>query len=269
MIISFAATAVLGLALLSATVRGAYAQQPPAAASAPAAADAPATPAKTNIPRSWLFSIKEAELIQRVVRERRPLKEKGVKTEEELSLGPDLRPIKKAQADQAKAKARQSRVEMVLQTKTLATLHLPAIMYFNSKKWTIWLNGTVITPNRIPPYLQDIKVSSGSVELSLRRGEGLEPIRVRLRSNETYIIGTGDVIQGPPPAVRTASDEEGEGGEKAAPGSPFALLPQPAAAKAAAPETKKATATSSTSSVLDTAAKALETLKALTGGAAK
>ena len=123
--------------------------------------------------------------------------------------------------------------------RSTATLHLPAIMYFNPKKWTIWLNGAMITPNRVPPYLEGIKVGSNSVELSLRRGKGLKPITVRLRANETYIIGTGEVIQGPPPSPPEATEGKDKGKSKspAVPQTPYVPPPAPPAATAKWPAT--------------------------------
>ena len=257
--IAFAVTAVLGLALLPGTIQVAYAQQ----------AKPKAAPAESPIPKSLLFSDKEADLIQRVVRERRAMPQKEVKDKEELELPPDLRPVKQAQAkpEGANANLPQVRVQAVMQTRSTATLHLPAIMYFNPKKWTIWLNGAMITPNRVPSYLEGIKVGSNSVELSLRRGKGLKPITVRLRANETYIIGTGEVIQGPPPSPPEAT--EGKDNSPAVPQTPYVPPPEPEPQPAATEKTAASAGSSSdVEAAVGAAEKALNTLKALTTGGA-
>ena len=104
--IAFAVTAVLGLVLLPGTIQYAYAQQ----------ANPKAAPAASPIPKSLLFSAKEAALIQRVVRERRMMPQKEVKEEKELELPPDLRPVEQAQAkpEGANANLPQVRVQAVM-----------------------------------------------------------------------------------------------------------------------------------------------------------
>lgn len=254
--ISFAVIAVLGLALLPGAIQSAYAQQ----------AKPEAAPAAAPITKSLGFSDKEADLIRQIVRERRIMPQKEVE-KEELELPPDPRPVERARAkpEEANANLPQARGQAVMPMRTMATLHLPAIMYFNPKKWTIWLNGAMITPDRVPHYLEGIEVGSNSVELSLRRGAGLEPITVRLRANETYIIGTGEVIQGPPPPPAAT---EGKDDGPAVPQTPYVPPPPPPQPAATAKTTESAESSSDVEAAVGAAEKALSTLKALTTGGA-
>lgn len=77
-------------------------------------------------------------------------------------------------------------------------LHLSAIVYFSPSSWTIWLNGERVTPDRWPKHIEALAVERDSIQVKLRIGDDRLPLSVQLWPNQTYIVSTGNVVEGAP-----------------------------------------------------------------------
>ena len=140
---------------------------------------------------SLLFSGVEATLIERALRARVTQvgirgRAAGDQLDEDLFFGLDEK------AEEQPAAAPEARP---------VVLHFSAIMYISPRIWTVWLNGQRFSPDRWPEHVEALGVERDSIELTLRVTEGAAPVTVRLRPNQTYIVATGEVVEGAPRGV--------------------------------------------------------------------
>jgi hypothetical protein len=78
-----------------------------------------------------------------------------------------------------------------------ATVHLSAILYEGPGDWQIWLNGRSFEQSGVAGATEILGVRQGSVQLRWR-GAQARPVDIILRPNQTYIVGTGEIVEGPP-----------------------------------------------------------------------
>lgn len=78
-------------------------------------------------------------------------------------------------------------------------VHLTGILYSGPDNWRIWLNGRQVTPTRRPGHVVGLSVDREAVRVRLQVSTARPPVSVRLRPNQSYIVATGEVIEGPPP----------------------------------------------------------------------
>lgn len=77
-----------------------------------------------------------------------------------------------------------------------ATLYLSTILYFSPENWTIWINGRPIGPRQDFQEFEVTAIDASSVELVVPlSAQGMRP--VRLAPNQTLVVKTGDVVEGP------------------------------------------------------------------------
>lgn len=75
-------------------------------------------------------------------------------------------------------------------------LYLSGILYLGPRAWTVWLNGERVTPDRWPEHVEGLTVERDSIEVKLGFTDGRSPVSIRLRPNQTYIVATGEVVEG-------------------------------------------------------------------------
>lgn len=75
------------------------------------------------------------------------------------------------------------------------SLYLGSILYSGPKDWTIWINGTPITPNQDFQAFQVTGITPRYVELLVPlSSQGMRP--VRLEPNQTFITESGIIVEG-------------------------------------------------------------------------
>jgi len=78
---------------------------------------------------------------------------------------------------------------------TAESLYLGSIMYYGPKDWTIWINGTPISPDQDFLAFQVTDISPRYVELLVPLSvQGMRP--VRLEPNQTFVSESGLIIEG-------------------------------------------------------------------------
>lgn len=85
----------------------------------------------------------------------------------------------------------------VLRTEAIeqANLFLSSILYFGPREWTIWVNGTPISPGQAIDSFEVVGINSTHVEMIVPlSAAGMRP--VRLEPNQTFISQTGVVLEG-------------------------------------------------------------------------
>lgn len=75
-------------------------------------------------------------------------------------------------------------------------LYLSGILYLSPRTWTVWLNGQRVTPERWPEHVKGLSVERDSIEVKLRVADDEPLVTVRLRPNQSYIVATGEVVEG-------------------------------------------------------------------------
>ncbi|MDO9459126.1 MAG: hypothetical protein Q7N95_03275 [Alphaproteobacteria bacterium] len=75
-------------------------------------------------------------------------------------------------------------------------LHLSALIYYDPQKWTLWFGKRQVRQNAAPPYLVDLRVTANYVDLGVIPRPGARPIPVRLRPNQTFLIGQLRITEG-------------------------------------------------------------------------
>ena len=68
-------------------------------------------------------------------------------------------------------------------------LHLSALIYTDAKNWTLWFDGRRVERGNVPPFLDGLHVMPDYVDLSVIATPGAAPVPVRLRPNQTFLIG--------------------------------------------------------------------------------
>lgn len=76
-------------------------------------------------------------------------------------------------------------------------LHLSAIVYQGPNDWQIWLNGRRFDPGAGAGPIEIRGVQPDLVRLRWRGGTG-RAAEITLRPNQTYIVGSGEIVEGPP-----------------------------------------------------------------------
>ena len=77
-----------------------------------------------------------------------------------------------------------------------AKLYLSTILYYGPNDWTIWVNGKPITAGQEFQAFQITDIKPSYVELTVPlSAQGMRP--VRLSPNQTYIVASGTVVEGP------------------------------------------------------------------------
>lgn len=75
-------------------------------------------------------------------------------------------------------------------------LHLSALIYYDPKKWTLWFGNRQVRQNNVPPFLVNLQVTANYVDLSVISRPGADPIPVRLRPNQTFLINQLRIDEG-------------------------------------------------------------------------
>jgi hypothetical protein len=98
-------------------------------------------------------------------------------------------------------------------------LHLSAILYEGPSDWQIWLNGRSFAQSGVAGSIEVLRVQRDSVRLRWRGAGTRQPAEITLRPNQTYIVATGEIVEGPPErAWRAPQQAKG-------PGKPGAAAP--------------------------------------------
>jgi hypothetical protein len=77
-----------------------------------------------------------------------------------------------------------------------ATIHLSAIVYHAPDDWRVWLNGQSYTPAAQPRAIEILEVTADAVRLTWRGGSEQRPRQVELQPNQSYLIASGEIIEG-------------------------------------------------------------------------
>ncbi len=75
-------------------------------------------------------------------------------------------------------------------------LHLSALIYIDPQKWTLWFGNRQVQQKTVPPYLTDLRVTANYVDLGVIPRPGANPVPVRLRPNQTFLIGKLRIAEG-------------------------------------------------------------------------
>jgi hypothetical protein len=97
-----------------------------------------------------------------------------------------------------------------------AAVHLSAVLYRGPSDWQIWLNGRSFAQSGVAGSLEILRVRPDSVRLKWRGAGTRQPAEITLRPNQTYIVGTGEIVEGPPGRAWRAP-RPGLGAKSAAP----------------------------------------------------
>jgi len=77
-----------------------------------------------------------------------------------------------------------------------ASLYLSTIVYYGPKDWTIWVNGLPISPGQDFQSFRITDIGPRFVELLVPlSAQGMRP--VRLEPNQSFIVKSGAVVEGP------------------------------------------------------------------------
>lgn len=79
---------------------------------------------------------------------------------------------------------------------SIERVQLSALIYVSPTEWTLWLAGSRVSPGILPPYLSDLRVTPGYVDVSIIQRPGASPIPIRLRPNQTFLVSGQRVIEG-------------------------------------------------------------------------
>lgn len=77
-------------------------------------------------------------------------------------------------------------------------IKLAGVVYQSPKKWTIWINGARVTPERLLPEIQGIRVEEKSVRLLWKDERNNQVISITLRPHQTYDVDNGILLPGSP-----------------------------------------------------------------------
>lgn len=103
-----------------------------------------------------------------------------------------------AEPEDAASAQRAPEEPAVVRTPGPGAVHLSGILYSGPQTWRIWLNGELVTPGRRPDYVERLQVERDAVRIRLEASAERPATLVRLRPNQSYIVATGEVIEGPP-----------------------------------------------------------------------
>ncbi|MEQ1887782.1 MAG: hypothetical protein ABL951_01225 [Alphaproteobacteria bacterium] len=77
-------------------------------------------------------------------------------------------------------------------------LHLSALIYSDPRHWTLWFGKRQVGQNNVPPFLSHLQVTPNYVDLGVIPRPGADPIAVRLRPNQTFLIDQLRIAEGGP-----------------------------------------------------------------------
>ncbi len=77
-------------------------------------------------------------------------------------------------------------------------LHLSALIYSDPRNWTLWFGNRQVRQNNVPPFLSHLQVTPNYVDLSVIPRPGADPVAVRLRPNQTFVIDRLRIAEGDP-----------------------------------------------------------------------
>ena len=77
-----------------------------------------------------------------------------------------------------------------------AVIHLSAIVYHAPDDWRVWLNGQSYTPAAQPRAIEILEVTADAVRLTWRGGPEQRPPQVELQPNQSYLIASGEIVEG-------------------------------------------------------------------------
>lgn len=77
-------------------------------------------------------------------------------------------------------------------------IHLSAILYQGPGDWQIWLNGRSFAQNGVAGPIEILRVRADSVRLQWHGATTEQSADITLRPNQTYIVSTGEIVEGPP-----------------------------------------------------------------------
>ncbi len=95
-------------------------------------------------------------------------------------------------------------------------LHLSAILYEGPSDWQIWLNGRSFAQSGVAGAVEVLRVQRDSVRLKWRGAGARRPAEITLRPNQTYIVATGEIVEGPPDRAWRAPRRAEERAERSA-----------------------------------------------------
>ena len=112
----------------------------------------------------------------------------------------DIQQARRAAAEAADAESPQPDAEgpAVARMPGPRAVHLSGILYSGPQTWRIWLNGELVTPGQRPDYVEQLQVERDGVRIRLEASAERPAALVRLRPNQSYIVATGEVIEGAP-----------------------------------------------------------------------
>jgi hypothetical protein len=79
---------------------------------------------------------------------------------------------------------------------SMREIALGGIVYTNAGDWIVWLNKQRLTPKRLPPQIQDIKVQKGYIDVKWFDQQTKQLIPVRLRPNQRFNLDTRVFLPG-------------------------------------------------------------------------
>lgn len=75
-------------------------------------------------------------------------------------------------------------------------ISLSGIVYNSAEDWIVWLNKQRLTPKRLPPQIQDIKVQKEFVDIKWYDQQTKQLIPIRLRPNQRFNLDTRIFLPG-------------------------------------------------------------------------
>lgn len=75
-------------------------------------------------------------------------------------------------------------------------LHLSALIYSSPQNWTLWFGNRQVRPHTALPFLSQLRVTANYADFNIIPTPGAQPIAVRLRPNQTFLIGQLRIAEG-------------------------------------------------------------------------
>lgn len=75
-------------------------------------------------------------------------------------------------------------------------LHLSALIFYGPENWSFWLGNRQVRHHSIPPFLSNLRVTAAYVDFSVTPRPGADPIAVRLRPGQTFLIRELRIAEG-------------------------------------------------------------------------
>jgi hypothetical protein len=110
-----------------------------------------------------------------------------------LSRPESVAALNKAIADFQRMEQTGQKIEEGAPAPRAPNIYVTAIADYGGGQWTVWANGYRINPNRQPPDFTVLAVNTDRAEIEVK---GEQPIRVTLRSAQTWRSRSQDVVEG-------------------------------------------------------------------------